>query len=367
MSFRAWLLFIKGGCTLSLAKNALIDALRTQHSLPDEDFVHLLTTDDTEILTALCKAAADVRHQHFGNQVYLRGLIELTNYCKNNCYYCGIRRDNHHVTRYRLTEAKVLACVKKGAEMGFCTFVLQGGEDAYYTDARLIALIRKIKEIAPNAAVTLSLGERSRASYEALKKAGADRYLLRHETAVAAHYHQLHPKEMSFANRMQCLADLKSLGYQTGCGMMVGSPYQTVEHLVADLRLIAELQPEMVGIGPFLPHHDTPFATLPAGTADMTLRLLSIVRLMLPQVLLPATTALGTLIPDGLERGILAGANVIMPNLTPCAERSNYLLYDGKDTTAKDTVDLLEERRKRFAAIGYAIVHHRGDAPNHSV
>lgn len=358
---------IKGECALSFANIARIDTLRTQHILSDDDFVQLLTTDDTETLFALRKAAVDVRQQQFGNQIYLRGLIELTNYCRNNCYYCGIRRDNHHATRYRLTEAEVLECVKQGAEMGFCTFVLQGGEDAYFTDARLIALIRQIKEIAPNAAVTLSLGERSRASYEALRNAGTDRYLLRHETATEAHYHQLHPAEMSLANRMQCLADLKSLGYQTGCGMMVGSPYQTVEHLVADLRYIAALQPEMVGIGPFLPHHDTPFAASLAGTADMTLRLLSIVRLMLPQVLLPATTALGTLLPDGLEQGILAGANVIMPNLTPCAVRGNYLLYDGKDTAAKDTLDLLEERRKRFAAIGYTIVHHRGDAPNHSV
>ncbi|MGN0648074.1 MAG: [FeFe] hydrogenase H-cluster radical SAM maturase HydE [Oscillospiraceae bacterium] len=358
---------MRGECALSLANIALIDTLRTQHTLTDAEFVRLLTTDDAETRSALRNAAAEVRHQHFGNQVYLRGLIELTNYCKNNCYYCGIRRDNHHAKRYRMTEAEVLDCVKNGREMGFCTFVLQGGEDAYFTDARLIALIGCIKEIAPNAAVTLSLGERSRASYAALKKAGADRYLLRHETATDAHYHQLHPAEMSIANRRQCLADLKSLGYQTGCGMMVGSPYQTVEHLVADLRYIAALQPEMVGIGPFLPHHDTPFAAAQAGSADMTLRLLSIVRLMLPQVLLPATTALGTLIPDGLEQGILSGANVIMPNLTPCTVRGNYLLYDGKDTAAKDTVDLLEERRKRFAAIGYEIVHHRGDAPNHSV
>ncbi len=319
------------------------------------------------MFTALRKAADEVRRQHFGNKIYLRGLIELTNYCKNNCLYCGIRRDNRNAERYRLTEDEILSCVKAGAEMGFCTFVLQGGEDAYFTDARLVPLIEGIRRIAPQAAVTLSLGERSRESYAALKKAGADRYLLRHETATAAHYNQLHPAEMSLADRMQCLADLKSLGYQTGCGMMVGSPHQTTEHLIADLRYIAALQPEMVGIGPFLPHHDTPFATAQAGSAEMTLRLLSVVRLMLPQVLLPATTALGTLIPDGLEQGILSGANVIMPNLTPCAVRGNYLLYDGKDTAAKDTVDLLEERRARFAAIGYEMVHHRGDAPNHSV
>ncbi len=345
----------------------MIETLRTQHTLTDAEFAHLLTTDDAQTLAALRNAAAEVRHRQFGNKIYLRGLIELTNYCKNNCLYCGIRRDNRNAARYRLTESEVLDCVKIGAELGFCTFVLQGGEDAYFTDARLIPLIESIKRMAPNAAVTLSLGERSRESYAALKKAGADRYLLRHETATDAHYNQLHPMEMSLANRMQCLADLKALGYQTGCGMMVGSPHQTTEHLIADLRYIAALQPEMVGIGPFLPHHDTPFAASQAGSADTTLRLLSIVRLMLPQVLLPATTALGTLIPDGLEQGILAGANVIMPNLTPCAVRGNYLLYDGKDTAARDTIDLLEERRARFAAIGYEIVHHRGDAPNHSV
>lgn len=341
----------------------LVERLRQQQRLTDTEYESLLTTRDAETLSTLRQAAVEVRQTHFGNKVYLRGLIELTNHCKNNCYYCGIRRDNHNVQRYRLTEADVLECCTTGAELGFQTFVMQGGEDGYFTDERLVPLIRKIKEIAPGCAVTLSLGERSYESYAKLREAGADRYLLRHETASADHYGKLHPPEMSLTHRMQCLADLKSLGYQTGCGMMIGSPHQTIDHLIADLRFIADFQPEMVGIGPFMPHHDTPFAASPAGSADMTLRLLSIVRLILPQVLLPSTTALGTLLPDGLEQGVLAGANVIMPNLTPCAVRSSYLLYDGKDTSAKDTIDLLEERGRRFAAIGYEIVHQRGDSP----
>lgn len=346
---------------------ALVERLRENRYLTDAEYEILLTTQDTEMLTALRRAAVETQQQHFGNRVYLRGLIELTNYCKNNCYYCGIRRDNRSVQRYRLTEEDVLACCQAGAVLGFQTFVMQGGEDAYFTDERLITLIRKIKEIAPGCAVTLSLGERSYESYARLREAGADRYLLRHETANADHYGMLHPPEMSYAHRMECLADLHRLGYQTGCGMMVGSPYQTIAHLIADLRFLSAFQPEMVGIGPFMPHHETPFAQAPAGSADLTLRLLSIVRLLLPQVLLPSTTALGTLLPDGLEQGVLAGANVIMPNLTPCAVRSSYLLYDGKDTAAKDTVDLLEERGRRFAAIGYEIVHQRGDAPKFCV
>lgn len=340
-----------------------VERLRQQQRLTDAEYEELLTTRDAETRSVLRQAAVEVQQKHFGNKVYLRGLIELTNHCKNNCCYCGIRRDNRSVQRYRLTEDDVLECCKTGAALGFQTFVMQGGEDGYFTDERLVPLIRKMKEIAPGCAVTLSLGERSYESYARLREAGADRYLLRHETASADHYGKLHPPEMSLTHRMQCLADLKKLGYQTGCGMMVGSPHQTIDHLIADLRFIEEFQPEMVGIGPFMPHHDTPFREYPAGSADLTLRLLSIVRLILPQVLLPSTTALGTLLPDGLEQGVLAGANVIMPNLTPCAVRSSYLLYDGKDTAAKDTVDLLEERGRRFAAIGYEIVHQRGDSP----
>lgn len=342
---------------------ALVEQLRQQKQLSDAGYETLLTTQNAETRSALRQAAVEIQQKHFGNKVYLRGLIELTNYCKNNCYYCGIRRDNRNAERYRLSDEAVLECCRTGAKLGFQTFVMQGGEDAFFTDERLVPLIRKMKEIAPGCAVTLSLGERSYESYARLREAGADRYLLRHETASADHYGKLHPAEMSLTHRMQCLADLKKLGYQTGCGMMVGSPHQTIDHLIADLRFIEEFQPEMVGVGPFMPHHDTPFANANAGSADLTLRLLSIVRLMLPQVLLPSTTALGTLLPDGLEQGVLAGANVIMPNLTPCAVRSNYLLYDGKDTAARDTVDLLDDRRKRFAAIGYEIVHQRGDSP----
>ncbi|MBR6761880.1 MAG: [Oscillospiraceae bacterium] len=343
---------------------SLITKLSTEHRLSAEGYAQLLTTEDPAVQDALITAAVAVRKAQFGNGIFLRGLIELTNYCKNNCYYCGIRRDNKDVMRYRMSHQAVLDCCQMGAELGFRTFVLQGGEDPYWNDARLCALITDIKARFPQCAVTVSLGERSEESYRALRDAGADRYLLRHETADSQHYAMLHPPEMSLANRMRCLRTLKSLGYQTGCGMMVGSPYQTIEHLVKDLQWIEALQPETVGIGPFLPHHATPFAAFPAGSAAMTLRLLSIVRLMLPTVLLPATTALGTLLPDGLEQGILAGANVIMPNLTPNTERCNYQLYDGKCTAAKDTLSVLRDRTLRFAAIGYETVHQRGDAPS---
>ncbi len=343
--------------------SALITQLGTEHRLSADGYTELLTTEDPAALSMLKSSAAAVRKAQFGNKIYLRGLIELTNHCKNNCYYCGIRRDNRDVVRYRLRHQTVLDCCQMGADLGFRTFVLQGGEDPFWNDTRLCALIREIKARFPQCAVTLSLGERTKESYQALREAGADRYLLRHETADPQHYGLLHPAEMSLQNRMECLRTLKSLGYQTGCGMMVGSPYQTIGHLVKDLQWIEALQPEMVGIGPFLPHHGTPFGQYPAGSAAMTLRLLSIVRLLLPTVLLPATTALGTLLPDGLEQGIEAGANVIMPNLTPEAERCNYQLYDGKCTAAKDTLSLLEERRQRFAAIGYETVHQRGDAP----
>ncbi len=345
----------------------LIRKLQTERRLSAEEYRFLLTTEHIELLQDLRQAADAVRTERFSKQVFLRGLIEITNHCKNDCLYCGIRRSNAKVVRYRMTPEQIMSCCALGAGLGYRTFVLQGGEDGYWTDARLVSLVAAIRQAHPDCAITLSLGERSRKSYAALHAAGANRYLLRHETANAVHYARLHPSEMRLETRMQCLRDLRKCGYQVGCGMMIGSPYQTIDHLIEDLQFIRQFEPEMVGIGPFLPHCDTPFGTQPAGSAEMTVRILSIVRLLLPDVLLPATTALGTLQSYGLRKGVAAGANVIMMNLTPSEERQNYLLYNGKNTAAHDTLAELEQRRAEMAEIGYALVHQRGDAPSFSI
>ena len=289
----------------------LAEKLIHQSYLEKEEYMELLGSyQDKETVVCLGQEAARLREKYYGNKVYMRGLIEFTNFCKNNCYYCGIRRDNKNASRYRLTEEEILDCCKNGYELGFRTFVLQGGEDPYFTDEKIVEIVKKIRAEYPDCAITLSIGEKTKESYARFKEAGADRYLLRHETADEAHYKKLHPAEMSYQNRMRCLRDLKEIGYQTGCGFMVGSPYQTVDTLWEDLQFIRRLKPQMVGIGPFIPQKDTPFGTETAGTMEMTLRLLSIIRLIHPHVLLPATTALGTIHPKGRELGILAGANV---------------------------------------------------------
>ena len=343
---------------------AIIDKLELTHNLSDEEFMALLKSASPADDTELAQRARKLRELYYGKDVYIRGLIEFTNYCRNNCYYCGIRRDNPHAQRYRLTAEQILTCCDTGYQLGFRTFVLQGGEDAYFTDERLCALLQEIKQRHPDCAITLSIGERNRESYQRLFHAGADRYLLRHETANKAHYEQLHPAEMSYNHRLQCLHDLKAIGYQVGCGMMVGSPGQKTEHLIQDLRLLQELQPEMVGIGPFIPQHDTPFAQEAGGTAATTLRLLSIIRLLLPNVLLPATTALGTIDPKGREKGLLAGANVLMPNLSPTAVRKKYALYDNKICTGEEAAECIRCLAARVESTGYNIVVSRGDHPN---
>ena len=342
----------------------LADKLERDRDLTDEEFVSVLLVDDPQFSEYLSAKARAVREKVYGKEVYLRGLIEFTNYCKNNCYYCGIRCGNKNAERYRLSEEEILSCSDKGYELGFRTIVLQGGEDPYFTDERIVSIVRKIKEQHPDTAVTLSIGERERESYQKFYDAGADRYLLRHETADKAHYEMLHPANMSFEHRMQCLRDLHEIGYQVGCGMMVGSPGQTTEHLIQDLRLLQELQPEMVGIGPFIPQHDTPFAKEAGGTVAMTLRLLSIIRLLLPNVLLPATTALGTIDPKGREKGLLAGANVLMPNLSPTAVRKKYALYDNKICTGEEAAECIRCLAARVESTGYNIVVNRGDHPN---
>lgn len=338
-----------------------IDELASAHILPREELIALISDASPESDEYLFAQARKAREAVYGKAVYMRGLIEFTNYCKNDCYYCGIRRSAKNAQRYRLSEEQILGCCEAGYALGFRTFVLQGGEDGYYTDDRIVAIVAHIKEKYPDCAVTLSIGERERASYEAYFAAGADRYLLRHETADDTHYRLLHPPELSPLHRRQCLRDLKEIGYQVGCGFMVGSPGQTPEHLAEDLQLIHELRPHMVGIGPFVPHHDTPFAKEAQGGLELTLRLLAVIRLMEPHVLLPATTALGTIDPHGREKGLLAGANVVMPNLSPQDVREKYMLYDNKICTGDEAAEGVEYLGKRIAATGYKLVCDRGD------
>ena len=338
---------------------SLISMLATARDLPNEQLKQLIC--DESATKELATAADLVRREVYGDGVYIRGLIELTNYCKNNCYYCGIRRDNREVDRYRLTKDQVLACCKAGYDLGFRTVVLQGGEDPHFSDAVVCELVDAIKTAYPDCAVTLSLGEKSKESYQALFNAGADRYLLRHETANSCHYGQLHPKELTAENRKRCLFDLKEIGFQVGAGFMVGSPYQTADHLVEDLRFLQELDPDMIGIGPFLPHHATPFKEESKGDLHLTLRLLSMVRLMFPHALLPSTTALGTLHPDGRLLGLQAGGNVVMPNLSPENVRDLYTLYENKAHTNAESAEGLQLLKAQVRQAGYTVVTQRGD------
>lgn len=338
----------------------LIEKLNNTHSLNKDEALQLIKqgAQHKNLLFALAQKTAQ---KSFGRQIFVRGLIEFTNYCKNDCYYCGIRRSNKNAARYRLTQEEILECCHAGYGLGFRTFVLQGGEDYFYSDEDIAAIVRAIKAQHPDCAVTLSIGERSRKTYALWKQAGADRYLLRHETADFAHYAKLHPAELSAKNRQNCLYTLKELGYQAGAGFMVGSPYQAAENLADDLMFLQKLRPQMIGIGPFIPHHDTPFKDEPAGSVELALVLLAVLRLLFPHVLLPATTALGTLAPGGRLLGIRAGANVIMPNLSPQNVRGKYLLYDNKLHTGAEAAEALNELQREVASIGYRIVSARGD------
>lgn len=330
--------------------------------LTGEDFLFLLTGLDPMEEKQLLAAAQKTARQRFGNRIYIRGLIEISNICKNDCYYCGIRKSNPNLTRYRLTKEQILACCETGYRLGFRTFVLQGGEDGAFTDAWLCALLEEIKARFGDCAVTLSLGERSRESYRRLKQAGADRYLLREETADFAHYRRLHPPSMSPRHRQDCLFALKELGYQTGAGFMVGSPGQTPEHLAEDFLFLQRLRPQMVGIGPFLPHKDTPFRDCPPGGVEQTVRCLAILRLLLPGANLPATTALASLDPKGRQKGVLAGANVVMPNLSPGEVRKNYSLYDHKAYSGAEAAEGLRLLSAQMEEIGYTLCVDRGDS-----
>ena len=339
----------------------LILKLSETHSLRLDEYESLLLNRSEDSAKLLRDLAVKVRHEIYGSDIYVRGLIEISNICRNDCLYCGIRKSNPNCERYRLTPEQILACSDEGYALGFRTFVLQGGEDSYFSDEVLGGIVQSIKEPHPDCAVTLSLGERSRKSYEYLRECGADRYLLRHETADETHYSRLHPAEMSYAHRMQCLRYLRELGYAVGCGFMVGSPYQTTKTLAQDLKFIEKFRPEMCGIGPFIPHKDTPFRNCPAGTVEMTCYLLSIIRLIYPPVLLPATTALGTIDPMGREKGIMSGANVVMPNLSPVNVRKKYELYDNKICTGEESAQCRDCLNRRMQAIGYKIVTSRGD------
>ncbi len=340
---------------------ALLEKLERDRRLAREEWRFLLEHAAAEDMAFARERAGAAARARFGSRVYTRGLIEFTNYCKNDCLYCGIRRGNRRAERYRLTQEEILACCQAGYGLGFRTFVLQGGEDPYFTDERLCALVGEIKARWPGCAVTLSVGERSRASYQALFDAGADRYLLRHETADSAHYRRLHPPELSLENRKRCLWDLKEIGYQVGTGFMVGSPGQTADCLAQDLCFIRELSPAMVGIGPFVPHRDTPLGAEPAGSAEQTLFLVALLRLMLPDALIPATTALGTLLENGREQGVLSGANVVMPNLSPVGVRRKYTLYDNKICMDEEAAEGRAALERRMAAIGFTLPAERGD------
>lgn len=340
-------------------KSELVEKLSSERNLTDEEWKALLLSGTFD--KALVCAADKARRAVYGDEVYIRGLIEFTNYCKNNCYYCGIRCDNHKAVRYRLTKDEILACCEEGYRLGFRTFVLQGGEDAYYTDARMCEIVSAIRARFPDCAITLSIGEKPRESYQAYFDAGANRYLLRHETADAGHYGRLHPESMSLENRKRCLFALKEIGYQVGSGFMVGSPYQTVDHLVADLRFLQELAPDMIGIGPYVTHAETPFASFQSGSMELTLKLISVLRLLFPYALIPSTTALGTIHPQGRELGLKAGANVVMPNLSPVDVRKYYDLYENKICTGEEAAQCRGCLEARVRAAGYRVVTAVGD------
>ena len=339
----------------------LIDKLSEKHSLSCEEYELLLEGRTEELSEYAAKKAVQARKAVYGNAVYIRGLIEVSNICKNDCLYCGIRHSDINCSRYRLNEEEIMSCCEEGDEIGFRTFVLQGGEDPFFTDEFLCGLISKIKKKYTDCAITLSLGERSFESYKALFEAGADRYLLRHETADPDLYKKLHPETMSLENRLKCLKNLKEIGFQTGCGFMVGAPYQTNHSLAMDLKFVEDFRPAMCGIGPFIPHAATPFCKFSAGTLEETLFLLSLLRLIDPTLLLPATTALGTIIEGGREKGILAGANVVMPNLSPMGVRKKYELYNNKIFSGEESAQAKEALSRRMEAIGYKIVTDRGD------
>lgn len=341
----------------------LVDKLRFCHELTTREYRALLTLREPQDIEYLTEQAREVAQKHFGTKIFLRGLVELSNVCRNDCLYCGIRRSNTGVTRYTLSREQVLQCCDQGYQIGFRTFVLQGGEWGEERSRWIADLISDIRKRWPDCAITLSLGEHPRETYALWREAGADRYLLRHETHNERLYSLLHPRGMTTGHRLQCLDWLKELGYQTGAGIMVGAPYQSLGSIVEDIQYLIDFKPHMIGIGPFIPQHDTPFARFPAGSADLTAKLYSILRLALPQALIPSTTAMATVTPDGRLRGILAGANVVMPNLSPEDNRKLYSLYDNKASFGAESAQGLNRLAGELASIGYSIDWSRGDSP----
>ncbi len=339
----------------------LIDKLYETQELERSELLLILNNFNADISEYLFDKARFVSKKHFGNSIYTRGLIEFTNFCKNDCYYCGISRSNQNADRYRLSMEEILSCCQTGYELGFRTFVLQGGEDGYYSEDKVVEIIKGIKSAYPDCAITLSIGERSYEAYKRFIEAGADRYLLRHETATDEHYNKLHPAELSLSDRKKCLYNLKEIGFQVGTGFMVGSPFQTMENIAEDLLFLKEFKPHMIGIGPFIPHKDTRFLNEKQGSLDLTLLLIGILRLMNPKALIPATTALGTIDKNGREMGILAGANVVMPNLSPVSVRKKYALYDNKICTGEEAAECRFCLQNRMQKIGYELVVDRGD------
>lgn len=339
----------------------LADKLEEEHRLTRSEYLDLLKGMTPDSSALLAEKAVSARRAVYGDKVYVRGLIEFSNYCRNDCLYCGIRRSNSLPHRYRLSKEEILSCCRIGYEMGYRTFVLQSGEDPYFNDQVMGEIISSIKRFFPDCCITLSLGERSRISYEALFQSGAERYLLRHETADPKHYKRLHPRELSWEHRMNCIRELREIGYQVGTGFMVGSPFQTLENLVEELHFVETFRPDMCGIGPFIPHRDTPFRDEPSGTLERTLYLLSIIRLIEPDILLPSTTALGTIDPLGREKGIAAGANVIMPNLSPGSVRKDYELYDNKICMDEEADQCGVCLSMRMLSAGCRIAVDRGD------
>lgn len=339
----------------------LIDNLRAHRTLKADEYHRLLACEDEQVAAYLHKTAREVTQTSFGNKIFIRALIEITNCCQNDCFYCGIRKSNTAVKRYYLDKESILSSCKAGYDLGFRTFVMQGGENAGLDDVTIEKIVTEIRQLYPDCAITLSLGEKPYEVYERFYQAGANRYLLRHETHNKEHYERLHPRDMSIENRLRCLIDLKKIGFQTGTGVMVGSPFQTLEHLIEDIQFIESFSPEMIGIGPYIPHHATPFASFASGSIELTLRLISILRLIHPSALIPSTTALNTMDSKGREKGILAGANVVMPNLTPSGNRKDYKLYDNKFIQDAETAEGLKALASELDAIGYEISYERGD------
>lgn len=337
-----------------------LDKLLQQDILSQEDMLDLLHNRSAYADT-IKQAATEKRQAAYSNKVFIRGLIELSSYCKQDCYYCGLRRSNPEAKRYRLSAEVVLDQAKRGYDLGVRTFVLQGGEDPHFTDERLIPLVQRLKQLYPDVAITLSLGERPKESYQKLWDAGADRYLLRHETADEEHYQILHPKPMQFSSRRKALLDLKEIGFQTGAGMMVGSPGQTMDTLAKDLLFLQELKPQMVGIGPFIHAGDTPFANEPDGDVSLTLYLLQLVRLLLPNALIPATTALATKDEAARMEALITSANVVMPNLTPAEKRADYAIYENKRAFALEAIEGLDQLRQLLEDNQLSLDLSRGD------